>query len=175
MKKIGVFLIIIVLCASLIGGFFLIFPIKYKDIILKYSSRYGVDSYIIASVINIESGYDKNAKSSAGAMGLMQLLPSTAEEIAHKLNMDFITNDLYIPEINVEFGCYYLSYLMNYFDGNIENVLSAYNWGINNVRNWISEGNIDTNGSIKNIPIKETRDYLKKYKLNKLVYKQIYI
>jgi len=91
-----------------------------------------------------------------------------------KLNNDFNKEDLYNPDTNIAFGCYYLSYLMDYFGGNIINVLSAYNWGLNNVRNWIKEGNVDENGNIINIPVKETNDYLKKYKINKFFYKNIY-
>ena len=174
MKKIVVFVIVFVLITTLIGSVFFVFPVKYKEIILKYSSRFDIDSYIVASVINIESGYDKSAKSTAGAIGLMQLLPSTAEEIAHKLHKDFVEEDLYDVNINIEYGCYYLSYLLDYFDGNITNVLSAYNWGLNNVRNWIKEGNVDENGNIINIPVKETKVYLKKYKINKFFYKNIY-
>ena len=174
MKKIVVFVIVFVLITTLIGSVFFMFPVKYKEIILKYSSRFDIDDYIVASVINIESGYDKSAKSTAGAIGLMQLLPSTAEEIAVKLNKDFSENDLCNPETNIEFGCYYLSYLFVYFNGNIINVLSAYNWGLNNVRNWIKEGNVEENGNIINIPVKETKVYLKKYKINKFFYKNIY-
>jgi soluble lytic murein transglycosylase len=155
MKKIVVFVIVFVLITTLIGSVFFVFPVKYKEIILKYSSRFDIDGYIVASVINIESGYDKSAKSTAGAIGLMQLLPSTAEEIAVKLNKDFSENDLCNPETNIEFGCYYLSYLFDYFNGNIINVLSAYNWGLNNVRNWIKEGNVDENG---NITLKRTQE-----------------
>ncbi|MBE5757531.1 MAG: lytic transglycosylase domain-containing protein [Clostridiales bacterium] len=175
MKKYWI-VIIVILSVVIVGisTIFMLFPLKYKDLIIKYSKEYGLHAYLVASVINIESRYDKNAKSSAGAIGLMQLLPSTAEEVSKKLNIDFETSDLYLEEVNIQMGCYYLSYLLDYYNGNAINSLSAYNWGLNNVNNWLDLGNVDENGTITNIPVSETSNYLKKFKINEFVYKIIF-
>lgn len=141
------------------------------DIISKYSYEYNLSKSLVASVINIESHYDSKAISDAGAIGLMQLMPNTAEEIARKLGVeDYDLNDV---EINIRFGCYYLRYLLDMFDENIINSLCAYNWGLKNVQNWLHEGNLDDSGTITNIPVDETRGYIKKYKFNNIVYSKI--
>ena len=79
---------------------------------------------------------------------------------------------LYDAKINVEIGCYYLRYLINYFNGNITHALCGYNCGLRNVRQWIESGNND--GDINKIPVEETRNYIKKYNLNYYIYSNIY-
>ena len=153
---------------------FAMFPQKYKLEISKYADEFNIPTSYVASVINIESGYDKNSISSAGAIGLMQLLPSTASDCAKRLDVNFDEELLFDSEVNIKLGCFYLSYLLELFDGNWINTLSAYNWGYGNVRDWISYGNVDNNGTITNIPVKETKDYLKKFKLNLFVYEKLY-
>lgn len=153
---------------------FAMFPKKYRQEIEEYSNHYSLPKSYVASVINIESGYDKNAVSSSGAVGLMQLLPSTAFDCANRLNIDIDEEQLYNSEVSIKLGCFYLRYLLDLFDGNWVNTLSAYNWGYGNVRDWISYGNVDNNGTITNIPVKETRDYLKKFKVSLLVYEKLY-
>lgn len=153
---------------------FLFFPKKYESEIDALALKYNLSPYLIASVINIESGYDERALSDAGAMGLMQILPSTAEDCASRLDIDYNKEDLYSSQYNMEIGCYYINYLMEMFEGNITNVLASYNWGLGNVKSWMNEGNIDENGTIINIPVKETRDYLKKFNINRFVYKNLY-
>lgn len=149
------------------------FPQKYNDLINKYSQMYNVHKSIIASVINIESSYRKDCVSKAGAVGLMQILPSTAHDMASRLDMQIEDEDLFDEETNIKIGTFYLSYLLDIFDNNITNALSAYNWGMNNVKDWILNGNHD-NGTINNIPVEETRNYLKKFNTSYFVYKNIY-
>jgi len=175
MKKIFIVMficLIIVIC--FVAVFFVVFPKKYMGYIIQYSDQYGLEKHLVASVINIESSYNPRAVSSAGAIGLMQLLPSTAHDVADRMNIMINDEDLFNVETNIKIGCYYLSYLMKIFDDNIENTLCAYNWGLTNVKNWINEGNVDEFGTITNIPVKETNDYIKKYNINSFVYKNIY-
>jgi soluble lytic murein transglycosylase len=129
---------------------------------------------MVASVINIESSYDENAISKANARGLMQLLPSTAFDCAKRMGIVISEEDLFNEETNMMIGCFYLSYLLDLFDGDIVNTLSAYNWGLGNVRDWIALGNVNENGTIRNIPVKETKDYIQKYNVNYFVYGRIY-
>lgn len=173
MKKIIIIAVIFVVIVNLfIVGFFFVFPKKHMSIISKYASEYNLPASVVASVINIESGYDNLAISDAGAIGLMQLMPSTADEISEKLSID--KYDLKDIETNIMFGCYYLRYLLNLFDNNLINSLCAYNWGLRNVQDWLNKGNIDSDGNITNIPIKETKGYIEKFKINKFVYSKIY-
>ncbi|HBP43898.1 MAG TPA: lytic transglycosylase, partial [Clostridiales bacterium] len=101
--------LVLILFTAIIMYLVVLYPIRYKTTIKKYSKIYNIDPEIVCSVINIESGFDKNALSKVGARGLMQIMPSTAEEIADKLNIkDFTLDMLYSPEINIRMGCYYL-------------------------------------------------------------------
>ncbi len=165
----------IIFAIVLIAILFVVFryPTKYKSIIDKYSAEYGVDNSLVASVINIESGYDKNSVSSVGAVGLMQLMPSTAYDVAKRLNLEIEYGDLFDENINIRLGTYYLRYLLDMFDGNEINALSSYNWGLSNVKMWMSYGNINKSGEIENLPVKETENYLKKYKISRFMYKNI--
>ena len=115
---------------------------RYQDIIDKYASVFGIDPNLIHSVIQHESGYNPSAKSPAGAMGLMQLMPSTAKGLG-------VTNPL-DPEQNIKGGAKMLGNLMKTYGGNIEKTLAAYNAGAGNVAKY---------GGIP--PFSETRNYVK--------------
>lgn len=171
MKKIvlGIILLIIFLIVAILSTIYLLYPVKYTEYISKYSQEFGLDKKLVYSVINIESSYKKDSLSKAGAVGLMQLLPSTASDMAKRLDIDD-DFDLYNEEINIKLGCYYLAYLLDFYEGNVINSLCAYNWGLSNVNNWIKNGNKDKNGTITNIPVKETSNYIKKYKFNYFIY-----
>lgn len=174
MKKMlwGSMVVIAIICIAILFVF-VRFPTRYTNYINEYSNKYNVPKDMVASVINIESGYDKNAISESGACGLMQIMPSTAFDMASRLDIDISYEDLFVPEININLGCYYLRYLLDMFDGNKINTLSAYNWGLRSVKNWIASGNVDENGNVINIPVLETQNYLKKYNTNEFVYKNI--
>lgn len=115
----------------------LLSPIFYKDILYKYAGIYKMDPLLIAAIINVESKFSPVATSKKGAIGLMQILPTTAEEIAKELNIDYINVDeLYEPEKNIKIGFYYISKLQKKFKGNIILALAAYNAGMSNVDKW---------------------------------------
>ena len=139
------------------------FPVKHLSVIEKYSNAYSLNPILISSIINVESNYNSKSVSDAGAVGLMQILPSTAEEIATKLNID--NYDLFDVDTNIQFGCYYMSYLLNLYNNDESKALMAYNAGLGTVNHWISQ-NINSN----DIPYKETKDYLKKIEFNKIIY-----
>lgn len=154
--------------------FLLNYPTKYKQEIEFFANKYNLSPSLVASVIKIESNYDEKSISNAGAVGLMQILPSTALDMSNRMGIDLDTNNLCDVNTNIDIGCFYLRYLLDMFDGNISNTLSAYNWGLANVKTWMLRGNIDGYGSIKDIPVKETANYLKKYKKAKFVYCNIF-
>ena len=167
MKKILSLLLAVIISSFIfISSFYQIFPIKYKDTIVKYTKQYNLQPELISSLIYAESGFNKDAISGAGAVGLMQVLPSTATEIAEKI--DKTEYDLHNPNDNIEFGCYYLNYLLEYYKGDVVYALCAYNAGLNNVSYW------NFNGDIEKIPIKQTKNYVKKILKNQKIYELFY-
>lgn len=146
-------------------------PIKYKNIIYENSTE-NIPTYLIASVINVESGYDKYAKSKKGALGLMQIKQSTADYMIdiYKIDKSDYQN-LFDPTTNIRLGCLYLNYLYNKF-GDITLVICAYNAGETIVRNWTKNSDIFSNGKFNYIPYSETDNYLKKIKENISFYKK---
>ena len=173
-KFLAISLVLVILVGFFLVSIKLMFPKKYSLLIDEYSVKYGIPSSMVYSVINVESGFDEKSISHAGAIGLMQILPSTADDCAKRIGIQIGTESLYDPETNINIGCYYLAYLLEIFEQNVINSLCAYNWGLGNVKEWISLGNVDDSGTITNIPVKETRNYIKKYKINLFVYKNIF-
>lgn len=159
----GVFLSLSLIFLSMFGVSVIygtIFPLKYEEEIAYASECYGVDPIYIASVINCESGFNKNAESNKGAKGLMQLMPSTAKYLAEKLNYgDYDLNDI---DDNINLGTYYLSILKDKFKDD-DLMLCAYNAGPTNVLNWLNNKEYSKDGkTLQKIPFKETENYLKK-------------
>lgn len=156
-------------------GLFSKYPILFKSQIKSASTKFQIDSCLIASIINTESGFDSNAKSNKGALGLMQILPSTANWICKKYNIEYQNeNTLFDPQKNILIGCQYLQYLMQKFD-NTDTALCAYNAGEGTVKNWLLDTNYsDDNTTLKKIPFSETENYLKKIKDNLKIYKFLY-
>lgn len=146
------------------------YPLEYTEIIETNANNYGVEPELIASVINVESSYNKYSLSSKGAMGLMQILPSTAEWVCNRLGKDDEIN-LYEPSVNIQIGTYYISYLINYF-GDEELAICAYNAGMGNVKRWLSTVEYSSDGvKLDAVPFKETENYLKQVQKNKTIYK----
>ncbi len=162
--------VIILLILAFIIGFFgnlilkgiekLIYPKDYYDTVVKYSEKYGVPTELILAVIKVESNFDSSAKSSAGAIGLMQIMPSTYEWLAEGLGDPTFSSMLYSPDTNIKYGAYYLKYLYSKF-GSWERAIIAYNWGEGNFSSFL-ENDGYTDGDYSSIPIKETRNYVKK-------------
>lgn len=152
------------------------YPIKYQEIVEEYAKEFGVDKYLVYSVIKAESKFDQYAVSGAGARGLMQLQDETAKECAAKLNRQItVPDDLYDPDTNIMLGCYYLSHLTKLFDGDVEKAVMAYNGGPGNVSKWLNDETLsDGKGGLSTIPFGETENYVKNVMSAYQTYKKLY-
>jgi soluble lytic murein transglycosylase len=116
------------------------YPLRYSEYVRVHAKEHELDPALLAAVIYQESKFRPSAKSSSGAIGLMQLAPSTAKGIAIRTGGHrFVTSDLYDPEINIRYGAWYLANLFAKYHSE-QLVLAAYNAGQGNVDRWRSEG-----------------------------------
>lgn len=112
------------------------FPYAHRDLIEREAARNDLDPLLVAAVIRVESGFDSRARSSAGACGLMQLMPDTARWVAGRTGAPDPSGHLYEPAVNVRLGVAYLRYLHGPFAGDRRRVLAAYNAGASKVARW---------------------------------------
>ncbi len=152
-----------------------VYPVKYQEYVEKAAEEYGLDRYLVYSVIKVESNFDPAAISNAGAKGLMQLMDKTAAECNTKGKFGYnIPDDLYEPEKNIKLGCFYLSYLMNTYE-DMELAVTAYNGGTGNVKKWLKDDNLsDGEGGLSHIPYSETKMYVEKVKRTYDMYNKLY-
>jgi soluble lytic murein transglycosylase len=142
------------------------YPLRYEQIVRGHARNYHLDPALLAAVIYQESKFKADARSDSGAVGLMQLLPATAQGIAaHTGGARFRTADLYDPEINVRYGSWYLRHLLEKY-GDERTALAAYNAGQDNVDRWRADG-----GGIR---FPETRAYIDRVEDLKAIYRRAY-
>ena len=117
------------------------YPLEYEHIVSAHARNYDLDPALLAAVIYAESRFDADVESSAGAVGLMQLLPETAKGIALRTGgAEFVVSDLRDPEINVRYGSWYLDHLRERYDGDMRLALAAYHAGQGTSIEWLEEG-----------------------------------
>lgn len=151
-----------------------LFPIRYQDDISRIAGEYGQDPYLVAAVVKSESGYDAGATSGKGAIGLMQLMPETAEWIASQLAWPEGRAVLTDPADNLELGVWYLDYLGDsYGDGN-PLTLAAYNAGPGNLNKWIEAAGGLEAFDLTDIPFPETRQYVERVEHYYQLYQRIH-
>ncbi len=125
------------------------------------------------AIIKAESNFVEDAHSGK-ASGLMQITDDTAAWIAERLDKEIEEIDLNNPRENIELGCYYIRYLIDYYDGNVDVALAAYNGGMGNVDKWLRSKKYSDDGkTLKKIPFKETREYVKKVNNEMEVYEKM--
>jgi soluble lytic murein transglycosylase len=136
-------------------------PLEHEDIIRQQARDKDLDPSLIAAVIYAESRF-RDQTSHAGARGLMQITPDTADFIArHSGGYRFEQDDLATPQINIAYGSYFLRYLLDHYDGDEGATLAAYNAGITNVDGWVEEaGGIESFDVASHVPYPETRAYV---------------
>ncbi|MBR2432473.1 MAG: lytic transglycosylase domain-containing protein [Clostridia bacterium] len=156
-----------------------VYPQEYSEIVSKYAAEYNVPEDVIYATIKVESNFDPEAISVAGARGLMQMLPSTFEWLTGEehLSEHLTPNLLFDPEVNIRYGTYYLKYLYTKFDYNWNTASAAYNGGEGNVAKWLSDKNYsDGEGNLVSFPKEfgETKNYVKKIRHSRDMYLKLY-
>jgi soluble lytic murein transglycosylase len=142
------------------------YPLRYEAIVRGHAHNYRLDPALLAAVIYQESRFRARARSDSGAVGLMQLLPATAQGIAARTGGSaFRVEDLYDPEINVRYGAWYLRHLLEKY-GDVETALAAYNAGQQTVDGWLRDG--------QGIRFAETRAYVRAVLTSRDVYADAY-
>ena len=142
------------------------YPLRYEAIVRGHARTYRLDPALIAAVIYRESEFRPRARSSSGAVGLMQLMPETAKGIAKRTGgTQFRLDDLLDPEINVRYGSWYLRHLIDRY-GDERTALAAYNAGQQNVDEWRRRG--------QGIAFPETRRYVDRVEELKQIYRRTY-
>ncbi|HEX2985743.1 MAG TPA: lytic transglycosylase domain-containing protein [Caproiciproducens sp.] len=139
-----------------------IYPLKYSQIVAKEATANRLDPALVYSVIKTESNFNETALSRAGAVGLMQITPDTFEWLQTKLKSDthYAAQDLRRPEINIRYGCKFLSLLLQKYPQK-RTAVSAYNAGIGTVNSWLKDPLVSSDGEkLDRIPYPETRKYV---------------
>lgn len=139
-----------------------LYPRKYTEYVEKYSEEYGISEILIYAVIHTESGFDPDAVSNAGAIGLMQMTEDTFDWLLTKTGEEYVFEDLFTPEISIKYGTYFLSLLQDEYEITAT-VAAAYHAGMGNVSSWLANPEHSDDGQrLKNIPISDTAHYVDK-------------
>jgi soluble lytic murein transglycosylase len=154
----------------------LFYPYHYRSIIEENARTYGVDPLLVAAVIHVESKYDPQAQSNMGALGLMQIMPPTAQWIAPQVGIVNISEEMILdPATNIKLGTWYLSNLSEEFNGRLDIVIAAYNGGRGQVARWLDEGVwAGTYADRAAIPFPETRNFVYRVRKTYIRYQNLY-
>lgn len=154
----------------------IVYPTKYNEAVSRCSVENGLPESLIYAVIKAESNFDPNALSQKNAIGLMQIMEPTAQWVCEKEGTIFSGGDmLKEPERNIQIGCFYLSYLLDMYEGNQKCALAAYNAGFANVNSWLSDSAYSKNGTdLDVIPFPETEQYVNRVLTNERIYQFLY-
>ncbi|HYM44553.1 MAG TPA: lytic transglycosylase domain-containing protein [Solirubrobacteraceae bacterium] len=150
-------------------------PLSDEQVIREQAAAKHLDPALIAAVIYAETKFDPRT-SPAGAEGLMQILPSTAQFLAHLSGgVRFTTSDLGTPAINVAYGSYYLRYLLDHYGGDETLAVAAYNAGLANVDRWVARAGAEGKRlQVAEIPFAETRAYVQRVLQAQQEYRSLY-
>ncbi len=166
-------IIVFTLCMGFLRLMCLFYPNTYKLQVSEYSRKYDVSSELVYGVIRAESKFDARAVSDKGAKGLMQIMEPTGDWAAESIGLTDV--DLFDPGTNIEIGCFYLSYLLDKYDGNVRCAIAAYNAGQTNVDKWLATEEYSKDGkNLDEIPFRETEKYVEKVLENIKKYSFLY-
>ena len=150
-----------------------LFPRPYWELIEREAKRQGLDPYLVAALIRQESRFERGAVSSAGARGLMQLMPATARRLAGSPRLP--PERLHDPELNIRLGTRFLAELLRRFDGNLEKTVAGYNAGGTRVEGWASQGRYAEPAEfVESIPVTQTREFVYTVLRNYRFYRDLY-
>ena len=141
------------------------YPLSYKELIVEKAEDFNLQPWHIAAVVRCESSFNPDATSSAGARGLMQIMPETGAWLAGKFGeeADFDPAALYDPETNLKYGCWFLNWLMARYDENVVLATCAYHAGHGTVDKWLADPAVSADGKTidpANIPYASTKTYV---------------
>lgn len=150
-------------------------PEEYLSCIEKYSEEYNIPKELICGIIHTESSFNPNARSNAGALGIMQITEETFIWLQFKMGVQnqYSVEQLFDYQTNIKFGTYFISLLFDEFK-NYDTALAAYNAGRGNVLKWLKDPDISSEGTLINIPFEETSNYIIKVNKAKDKYTELY-
>lgn len=154
----------------------ILYPMPYEALIKREARAHGLDPYFVAALIRQESRFNKDARSGAGAIGLMQVMPATGRQLRRKAGVGTVTpQSLTQPSLNVKLGTLFLADVMSQYRGRPDLALIAYNAGPTRAARWKSLPEFGSQELfIERIPFDETRDYVKIVTLNTAIYRSLY-
>ena len=154
------------------------YPTEYEQYVTKYAKEYGVEPALIYAVIKTESSFKPKAESEVGARGLMQLMEEAFNWLKYRIGdeRDINFDSMFDPETNIQYGTYYLSFLLEHYENNMDLAAAAYHGGIGLVDGWIEKGIVDEkNLNVDNIPDTndKTAEYVRRIRKAYNKYKEI--
>lgn len=179
-------LAVLVLAACFIAGaYFLdyivqtrVYKLDYAEQILDNAAVYELQPALVAAIVHVESHSQRDAVSPKGAVGLMQIMPDTGAWIYSKITggeaADFDMSKLTDPDTNIAFGCWYMRFLLDKYNGDTKLALIAYNAGPGNLDKWLDDAEISPAGTLSRIPFAETERYVEKILQTKETYETLY-
>lgn len=152
------------------------YPIRYQQLVEKYSAENNVDKFLIYAIIKTESNFKSDAVSGMGARGLMQIMDETFQWIRFRLGDDenLSYDAMFDPEQNIRYGCYLVGYLLRYYV-NTDAAICAYHAGVGNVDSWLSNLDYSADGKrLDTVPTSDTNHYLGKVQNALNIYQTLY-
>jgi soluble lytic murein transglycosylase len=153
-----------------------VYPIPFRDVVEKHAAKAKVDPDLVQALMREESRFNVRARSATGALGLTQLMPQTARNVAAALKMRGVSEAaLFRPEVNIKLGATYLGMLLADLNGSVPHAVAAYNAGPHAVRRWLRvRGGVELDAWVEEIPFAETRDYVKRVLASYAAYQLVY-
>lgn len=182
-RKAAVLLVLILLAAAIAFAVYhnanrslqkTLYPLKYEKYVATYCRKYNLEESFVFAVIKCESSFQSDAVSSAGAMGLMQIMPDTFTWLKTKTGEDLPQKMLFDPETSIRYGCFLYSMFIEQFGTEAEAV-AAYHAGPNNVKKWLEDENYSKDGkTLYDIPFSSTKAYVQNVMKTKDIYEKLY-
>jgi soluble lytic murein transglycosylase len=151
------------------------YPQPYSETVKAEAATFGVDPLLIWAIMRQESRFDEKARGYAGERGLMQIMPATQGWVADELDEPISPGEAYTPQKNVRMSAWFLRWLLDYYDGDVELALLAYNGGPANVDSWLQDPLVsEREDLLRWVGFGSTREYLEKVGLNYRIYRALY-